>query len=246
MLQCYQSSKIYENVAVSAINVKGNKEKMKLHRLTREEKSETVEVLTSAFHDYPVMRFVLKTNGAEYVTQLKTLMEFYCEARLAKDRPVLGIRNEDALVAVALIDETSLKPWQEMQTELIRLKEIIGEDAYSRLELYEMMSSRAEPATPHHFLGMIAVRREHQGKGYSRLLLEAVKQMSAEDPQSSGVCLSTEDPENVRLYEHFGYRIIAEIDIQELHSWCMFLSTEPKTPPVLPSILFALLSLCWF
>jgi GNAT superfamily N-acetyltransferase len=219
---------------------------MKLDRLTRTEKSEAVEVLTSAFQDYPVMRFVLKTKGEEYAAQLKAIMEFYCEARLVKERPVLGIRNEHSLVAVALIDETSLKPWEEMQTELIRLKEIIGQDAYSRLELYEKLSSKAEPVTPHHFLGMIAVRREHQGKGYSRLLLESVKQMSAEDPQSSGVCLSTEDPENVRLYEHFGYRVIAEIDIEELHSWCMFLSTEPKTPPVLPSILFALLSLCWF
>ena len=219
---------------------------MKIERLTRKEKNEAVEVLTSAFHDYPVMRFVLKTKGEEYATQLKALMEFYCEARLAKDRPVIGIRNEDALVAVALVDETSLKPWAEMQSELIRLKSIIGEGAYSRLELYEKMSSRGEPATPHHFLGMIAVRPEYQGKGYARVLMDAVEQISVADSHSSGVCLSTEDPENVRLYEHFGYQVIAEIDIEELHSWCMFLSTEPKTPPVLPSILFALLSLCWF
>lgn len=219
---------------------------MKLQRLTRKEKSEAVEVLASAFHDYPVMRFVLKTKGEEYARQLKALMEFYCEARLAKNRPVLGIRKEDLLVAVALIDETSLRPWAEMQSELLRLKGIIGEEAYSRLELYERLSSRGEPSTPHHFLGMIAVRPEHQGKGYSRVLMDAVKHMSAEDPQSSGVCLSTEDLENVRLYKHFGYQIIAEIDIEGLHSWCMFLSTESKTPPVLPSILFALLSLCWF
>ena len=219
---------------------------MKIERITRKEKSEAVEVLRSAFHDYPVMRFVLRTKGEEYATQLKTLMEFYCEARLAKDRPVLGIRNGDSLVAVALIDETSLKPWAEMQTELIRLKEIIGKEAYLRLELYEKLSSRGEPSTPHHFLGMIAVRPEYQGKGYARVLMDAVKQISFADAHSSGVCLSTEDPENVRIYEHFGYRIIAEIDIEELHSWCMFLSTEPKTPPALPSILFALLSLYWF
>jgi ribosomal protein S18 acetylase RimI-like enzyme len=219
---------------------------MKIERLTRKDKSETVEVLTSAFQDYPVMRFVLKTNGEEYATQLKAIMEFYCEARLAKDRPVLGVRKKDALVAVALVDETSLKPWAEMRTELLRLKSIIREEAYSRLELYEKMSSRAEPSTPHHFLGMIAVRPKYQGKGYARALMDAVKQISLADANSSGVCLSTEDPENVRLYEHFGYRVIAEIDIEELHSWCMFLSTEPKTPPALPSILFALFSLCWF
>src|SRR5262249_13833623 len=108
-----------------------------------------------------------------------------------------------------------------------RLKQIIGDEAYTRLELYESNTASVEPATPHHFLGMIAVRPEMQGKGYSRILMEEVKKLSVEDAQSTGVCLTTEDPENVRLYEHFGYKVIAETDIEELHSWCMFLRTEP-------------------
>ncbi len=198
---------------------------MKLDRLTREQKGEVVEVLMSAFHNYPVMRFVLKTSGEEFLAQLKVLMEFYCEARLAKNRPVVGVRKDDLLVAAALIDETSLKPWAEMESELNRLKQVIGAEAYARLELYEKMSSRAEPDTPHHFLGMIAVRPEYQGKGYARFLLDTVKGMAMADTKSTGVCLSTEDLENVSLYRHFGYRVIAEVDIGDLHSWCMFLPT---------------------
>lgn len=199
---------------------------MKIERLNREQKTETVGVLVAAFYDYPVMRFVLKTTGAEYETQLQAIMEFYCEARLAKARTLLGIRQDDVLVAVALMDESSLKPWAEMQSALARLKAIIGESAYSRLEMYETMSNRAEPAEPHHFLGMIGVRPEHHGKGYARAILDEVKKMSAADPRSAGVCLSTEDPENVALYKYFGYRIVAEVDIEELHSWCMFLPTR--------------------
>jgi len=199
---------------------------MNIQRLTREQKAETVAVLVAAFYDYPVMRFVLQTRRREYEKQLQAIMEFYCESRLAKNRPVLGIRQDDVLVAVALIDETSLKPWAELQSELTRLKAIIGDSAYSRLELYESANGRAEPVQPHFFLGMIGVRPEHHGKGYARAILDEVKKMSAADSQSTGVCLSMEDPENVALEQHFGYRIITEVDIDELHSWFMFLPTR--------------------
>ena len=198
----------------------------KIERLTRNSKSEIVDVLIAAFHEYPVMRFVLKDGGSAYDLRLKAIMEFYTEARLAKDRPVLGIREHGILAAVALVDETSLKPWAELRSELRRLKESIGENAYARLELFEKSCAKVEPAEPHYFLGMIGVRPESRGKGYARPILDEVKNMSIADSTSTGVCLSTEDIENVSLYQHFGYRIIAETDIDELHSWCMFLATR--------------------
>jgi ribosomal protein S18 acetylase RimI-like enzyme len=198
-----------------------------LHRLTREQKPEAVSVLISAFHDYPVMCYALKDiSGTDYDRRLRAIIEFYCEARFAKDRPVFGIRENDLLVAVTLIDETSLKPWAELESELNRLKAAIGERAYRRLELYEAITGRSEPSEPHYFVGMIGVRPDHHGKGYGRILLNEAKKMSEADPRSIGVCLSTEDKENVKFYQHCGYHIIAEADIaNELHSWCMFLPT---------------------
>jgi len=198
---------------------------MTVEKLTREEKPEIVSVLVAAFYNYPVMRFILR-NSPDYEIHLKAIMEFYSEARLSKMRPVLGVRADDSLVAVALVDVSSLKPWFELKTELVRLKTTIGEEAYSRLELYETKTAGAEPAYPHHFLGMLAVRPEHRGKGYSRMLLEEVRRLSITDPESSGICLTTEDPENVRLYQHFGYQVVSETDIEDLHSWCMFLRTR--------------------
>jgi hypothetical protein len=43
---------------------------MKIEKLTRENKAEVVSVLSAAFHDYPVMRFVLKSTGAKYEKDL--------------------------------------------------------------------------------------------------------------------------------------------------------------------------------
>ena len=203
---------------------------MNMIRLTRENKLEAVDALTAAFYDYPVMRYVLSTNGTEYDTQVRALVGFFCEARFAKEGHVIGIRDENSLIAVGLVDEAVQKLWSEREAEQLRLKEAIGENAYSRLELYETLSSRGEPQAPHYFVGMLGVRPEHQGKGYARQILNTVKEMSIQDHQSTGVCLSTEQPDNVSFYEHFGYRVIAEIKIDELHSWCLFLPTLPFTP----------------
>src|SRR5262249_39941866 len=136
------------------------------------------------------------------------------------------IFDSNSLVAVALMDVSSLKPWAEQQAELARLKKIIGDEAYARVELYERTTAAAEPSEPHHFLGMLGVLPEHRGKNFGRILLEEVKNISAADPQSTGVCLTTEDVQNVSYYQHFGYHVISETKIAELHSWCMFLNTR--------------------
>jgi GNAT superfamily N-acetyltransferase len=194
-------------------------------RLKNEEKKEAVSVLVSAFYDYPVMRFILKNAGGNYDSKLDAVLSFYTEARFAKGAPVLGVRENETLVAVALVDQSSLKPWASLRTSLAELEKMIGNEAYARLELYERITGAAEPKNPHYFLGMLAVRKEHQGKGYSRILLDEVRNMSLSDAHSTGVCLTTEDEANVRLYQHFGYQVISESDIEELHSWCMFLPT---------------------
>ena len=54
-------------------------------------------------------------------------------------------------------------------------------------------------------------------------LLECVEEISRDRPDSAGVSLSTEDPRNVPLYEHFGYRITGHARVApELESWGFF------------------------
>lgn len=200
---------------------------MKIERLTRENKPEVVSVLSAAFHDYPVMRFVLKSTDAEYEKDLNALVGFFCEVRLTRDWPVLGIRAEDgSLAAAALVNDVLLNPLPLPEQPLQQLKETIGDDAYQRLVAYELQSSIGEPKVLHHFLGMIGVHPNFQKKGYAAALMNFVKEMASKNSESNGVCLSTEIPWNVRFYEHHGYRVISEADVGDLHSWCMFLKLK--------------------
>jgi len=53
-------------------------------------------------------------------------------------------------------------------------------------------------------------------------LLDAVHAIAATHPTSVGVGLHTEHPANVELYAHFGYRVIAQAQLGNVHTWGMF------------------------
>ena len=70
---------------------------------------------------------------------------------------------------------------------------------------------------------MIGARRADAGKGHARRLLDHLHALSATHPDSRGVSLSTENPRNVSLYEHFGYRIVSHEQVGEtLETWGFF------------------------
>lgn len=195
---------------------------MTVERLNRSDKEDAVSVLVSAFHEYPVMRYILKSDGEKYDSDLKALMEFFCESRLTREFPLLGIRDSDELVAAAAISEPEFKPRSpELNKVYSDLTMTIGEEAIARYESYE---KKANPGldVPHYFLGIIGVVQAHQGKGYAKNIIEEVQRMSEAHPKSKGVCLCTEDSPNVPLYEHIGYKVISEADVGEIHTWAMF------------------------
>ena len=75
------------------------------------------------------------------------------------------------------------------------------------------------PSEPHHFLAKLAVHPAYQRRGLARALLEDLHDWSVESG-SAGVALDNSNPENVRFYESFGYRVthharIANVDLAE-------------------------------
>ena len=71
--------------------------------LSENNSSEVVSVLSDAFYDYPVMRYVLG-NKDNYKERLHKLVGFFVEARVLRKEPMLGVYNsENILVAAAIV-----------------------------------------------------------------------------------------------------------------------------------------------
>jgi GNAT superfamily N-acetyltransferase len=183
-----------------------------------------LSVLCEAFHDYPVMRFVLGTRPP-YEQRLRTLIGFFVTARLLREDLILGVSDEDGgLAAVALV---TLPAERDPPAALAIRREAggqeLGAEERARYEAFGAVGHEFAIPAPHHHLNMIGVRPSRLGRGYASPLLHLVHSLADEDPASSGVSLSTESRRNVALYEHFGYRQLGYRRVAtDLEMWAMF------------------------
>lgn len=196
-----------------------------VRRLGADDREAVVDVLVSAFWDYPVMRFIL-AGSSDYEADIRTLVGMYADLRLVRGWPVLGVGDDGTLVAASLVSDP-------MHADLIpehadvetQVRGALGEAAWERMEAFEAESSSIEPAEPHYYVGMIGVRPEHQGRGLSRQLMDAVIRISTDDPRSKMLALSTETEDNLPYYEHLGFSVIGEASVGELRTWSLALLT---------------------
>jgi GNAT superfamily N-acetyltransferase len=201
---------------------------MDVHRLDPTAVLRVVDVLHESFHDYPVMRFVLGPDAADYDGRLRTLVHFFVMARVFRGETLLGVPGGDGLVGVALVSRPGGSP---PPPELHELRSEVwgelGSEAEARYGAFADACGPFQVEAPHLHLNMIGVRHVAQGTGVGRYLLEAVHDLSAADSDSYGVSLTTENPKNVALYRHFGYDIVGEAVVgPQLTTWGFYRPDE--------------------
>jgi len=191
------------------------------------DRSDAVAVaLCDAFHDYPVMRYVLG-DSPDYASRLTTLVGLFTAARANPGSRMLGLEDQaGSLAGAALVDLPSKgPPTPAFEARRESAWAELGPEARARYEVYGRATREHNYPLPHHHLGMIGVLRQHHGTGFGRTLLEHVHALAEADPQSAGVSLTTEVARNVTLYEHFGYGVTAHVRVApELETWVMFRS----------------------
>ncbi len=183
-----------------------------------------VTVLCDAFYDYPVMRHVVGEAGDDYDVRLRALVGFFVAARVLREEPMLAVIDEDLVVAVAILSSPGER---EAPPDLAERREVVwAELGVAARERYEALGHIWQQFTipdPHYHLNMIGVCRSHSGRGLGGLLLDAVHELSQRESGSCGVSLTTEDPANVSLYEHYGYEIVGHaICSPEYETWGFF------------------------
>jgi len=201
---------------------------MRVERLSQAQTDEAVAVLCDAFRDYPVMRFVLGPKP-DYRKRLTTLIGLFVAARILRQEPLLGVRDEaGALAGVAVVTLPGDRPSPEalgVHREAVWRE--LGAEERLRYDRFSRSGSEFTIEAPHHHLNMIGVRYSHAGRGAGRALLEAVHRLAEQDSNSGGVTLTTEDARNLSLYQKFGYQLLGRSAVdQGLESWSFY---RPRT-----------------
>lgn len=210
---------------------------MRVMTLSFDQLVEIVSVLSDAFQDYPVMRYVLGPDdpgaGAPYKVRLHRLVQLFVSARAYRNEPMMGVRDASgSLVAAAVM---SLPKSSTPLPAFIALREAVwaelGPEARSRYDAYVAAANFFAAMPPHHHLNMVGVRRAHQRSGLAREVLDAVHRLPSEDPESAGVSLTTERFENVAFYERFGYKVVGHARIgPDLETWGLFRDSRGQSP----------------
>ena len=185
---------------------------------------EVVDVLGEAFFDYPVMRFVLGPHEPEYADALRRLVGLFVAARMLRGEWMIGIPGRSGLEAAAIVSRPDGSPApDEFRALAEEVWSDLGAPARARYEAFGRACAPFQVEQPHLHLNMIGVRRQAQGRGLGRRLIERVQEMSRGDASSVGVTLTTEDPDNVPLYQHLGYGVIGHATVApELRTWGFF------------------------
>lgn len=183
-----------------------------------------VEVLSDAFRDYPVMRYVLG-DAPDYDARLDRLHYLFVMGRASRNDPMIALQQGEETIGVATMSfpNNGLPEPAVMNDIRSEVWADLGDDARVRYERCTNAWNPLNLPVPHLHLNMIGVRCAHHGTGAGRKLLDQVHTIGRAAPESQGVSLTTELTRNVALYQHVGYEITGEVDVDEgLHTWALF------------------------
>ena len=110
---------------------------MSVRILSETEAPFVTEVLCEAFHDYPVMRWVLAPAGTDYDQRLARMVGFFVAARILRAELLLGIDHGGNLGAVAVLSDPNGPPSPaELGVEREAVWSDLGPEARSRYEAF--------------------------------------------------------------------------------------------------------------
>ncbi len=190
--------------------------KYQVIQLPEKDIEQVVDVFCDAFSEYPVMKYVLG-DTTDYDSKYRKLIHFFVLNRVLKKEFMFGIIDEDHLKAVATVS-IPFKPVQAPELESVRQQiwQELGNKARVRYEQFGTVCSQFDIDEPHIHLNMLGVKKEAQGLGLGRILLEYVHDFSKKVNESQGVTLSTEMAKNVPFYEYFGYKLLGKAPVDSV------------------------------
>jgi GNAT superfamily N-acetyltransferase len=175
-----------------------------VRRTTYTDLTPMADVLAAAFHDDPVVSWLVP-DEARRRADLPAMMRVFAARFQPHGENCL---NETATgAAVWLPPEATFTPEDDARFETA-LVAAAGDDIEGAGELMAVMES-AHPTDPHHYLMLLGVVPDQQGTGIGSALLRAVLDIA--DAAGEPAYLEATSPRNRALYERHGFEVTREL-----------------------------------
>jgi len=188
--------------------------------LLRDETATGAAVLGRGMRDNPIHVRVFGADPGRREAALTRLFTALLDRQVAKGQ-VLGAFSAGTLVGVC-----SMAPPHRCRlsgAEKLKMVPVLvtagGPRSALRTLNWSSHWARRDPNAPHWHLGPVGVERPLQGMGIGGMLLRTF--CGRVDSERAAAYLETDKRENVGIYEHFGFRTIAEEQVLGIPNWFM-------------------------
>lgn len=202
----------------------------RISKPTKSDKPVFVSLISSAFAQDPLFLHLFGNPQLDRRAKNKVsaFVSFMFDKSFSCNEEVWGIFENENLLGTYLIEKPQLNKLQNIKSIVftimysILLMTRISGKTLNLLNSYMRITRSAAPSLTHHYLIMIGVDPEAQGKGLGTAILLHLLNMVNEDDTSQGVALDTENKENINLYRRLGFTMSRETQLNHVSVYCMF------------------------
>jgi ribosomal protein S18 acetylase RimI-like enzyme len=187
--------------------------------LARADYPEAVEVLALGMRDSPIHVAAFGDDPETRVNSLRHLFRGIFKA--SKTFRPMCARADGRIVGVCgIAPPGTCRPGPLQQLRMMPAMLALGPARMRRTVEWVTTWGDHHPESAHSHLGPVAVQLDLQGRGIgSKMLAEYAARLDAADEDAY---LETDKPENVRLYERFGFKTISEGPVLDVPNWFMW------------------------
>ncbi len=205
-----------------------NENKSNLYKVKRKDLKKAVEVLTKAFNTDPLIQFIFP-NDETRKNQSPHYFNFIISYGLKFGEVYAPSPEIEGLAIWYLSDKYEMNMIKQLRAGGMRLFVKLRRETISRMMSIGRFSAEMHykyGSFKHWYLSPIGIEPTNQGKGFASLLLRSMHNRT--DNEELPILLETQNPVNVKIYERFGYEVVAKESIPntEIPHWVMV--RQPK------------------
>lgn len=198
-------------------------------KLTKSDKPAFVSLMSRAFSRDPFFLHVFGDSELDHTARksVTAFLSFLFDKSFLFHEEVWGIFDEDILLGTYVVEQPQTSKLPNIKGGFLLIGRLIplifqlSGKSLILLNSYMRITRSAAPPWKHHYLIMIGVIPEAQGKGVGKTLMQHLFQSINADSESQGIALDTEKEENVGLYRKLGFTLREQTKIDDVPVYCM-------------------------
>lgn len=180
-------------------------------------------IIYSAFKEDPLFVSLFNTPSEK-----RNFASFLIDKAIALKELCFCAYFENTLVGIAIIEPPNAPKKLKLSHKLrfiriiLRLILKMPLKSFFNLNRYMRFTISSRPKDYHYYLVCIGIDPQKQGKGVGKELINYIHKMIDADSITTGIGLDTENPVNVDIYKHFGYKLVGFKEIDKMRIYSMF------------------------